>query len=129
MPFRKKTKSGYSYRDTPQERMRHGGDCLTQCIAYIIDVHPFRVPLFVRPRYKLWWNRVRSYLDSMGYKIRCFDGIPPNSGYAIVVGTSSEPGWEHAVVYKNGKMVFDPSNLPTKWRDNRCRRYFIISSK
>lgn len=107
-------------------RMRRTKGCLTDCVAYVLNLHPESVPYFVYPR-KGWMIRVRRFLRRHGYSAAwtvCLK--PPRRGTHIVCGDSLK--WKtstHAVVYRAGRLAYDPQ-FPSKWRDNRITHRLIL---
>ena len=102
------------------ERLRQTQGCLTDCIAYVFNLHPWKIPFFIYPR-KDWMKRVQTFFRRRGYI--CYwiksNKIPKNKKETIVCGNSLV--WKtasHVVVYKNRKCIFDPA-YPTKWKDSR----------
>ena len=109
-------------------KLRRTQGCLTDCIAYFLNLHPENVPFFVYPR-KDWMKRVRVFFKRYGYStfwlIADIDDIPKRGthivcGYSLVWKTAA-----HVVVYKNGKLVYDP-NYPSRWKDNRITHRLIV---
>jgi hypothetical protein len=100
--------------DRPVEKQR--GNCLTACVASLLDLPIEAVPNFIQvdvaggPN---WWWHLHTYLKMMGVEI---DGFkirnPPINRHYIVTGLSARASEEypihHAVIYYNGKMVHDP---------------------
>lgn len=108
------------------KKMRRTQGCLTDCIAYYLNLHPENVPYFVYPREK-WMDRVRKFFKKHGY-YAYWDlcTTPPKRGIHIVCGNSLKwKTYAHVVVYKNGKMVYDP-NYPSLWKDNRVTHRLIV---
>lgn len=107
--------------------LRRTQGCLTDCIAYYLNLHPERVPFFVYPRDN-WMARVRRFFWKHGFTVRwvrCEQ--PPQRGMHIVCGDSLV--WKtasHAVVYRTGKLAFDPQ-FPSKWKDSRITHRLVVS--
>jgi hypothetical protein len=108
-------------------KLRRTQGCLTDCVAYILNIHPENVPFFVYPR--LGWNdRLRKFFKKHNYIAhweQC--DTPPKRGTHIVCGDSLR--WKTAsyvVVYKNGKLVYDP-NYPSQWSDKRITHRLILN--
>lgn len=99
------------------QRLRRTQGCFTDCVAYYFNIHPENVPYFVYPR-KDWMKRVRTFFNKQGFD--CLwnkTTVIPKRGLCIVSGPSKK--WKtaaHSVVYKNGKLIYDP-NFPSTWRD------------
>ena len=108
------------------EKMRRTQGCLTDCVAYYLNLHPENVPYFVYPR-EGWNLRLMNFFKKHGFDIKWdFCKKPPKRGTHIVCGNSLKyKTFAHVVVYKNGKLVYDP-NYPSKWKDNRITHKLII---
>lgn len=61
-------------------------------------------------RAKGFWSEIYRWLATQGLKLKRVDCDDPRliGGYSIGVGPSPRGEFLHAVVCKNGKMVFDP---------------------
>lgn len=115
-------------------KLRRNQGCLTDCVAYILNLHPEHVPYFVYPR-KEWNVRLKRYLKNHGFEAiwqYCTNDRKnkrynlPKRGTHIVCGNSLT--WKtatHCVVYRNGKLVYDPQ-YPSKWKDNRITHRLIL---
>ena len=107
-------------------RLRRTQGCLTDCVAYFLNLHPENVPYFVYPR-KGWNDRLKKFLKKYGYSSFWLNITEiPKRGTHIVCGDSLV--WKtacHVVVYKNGKLVYDP-NYPSDWSDKRITHRLII---
>ena len=107
-------------------RLRRTQGCLTDCVAYFLNLHPENVPYFVYPRQK-WNERLKAFFKKNGYFSywkSC--KTPPKRGTHIVCGDSLK--WKtaaHVVVYKNGKLVYDPQ-YPSMWKDSRITHRLIV---
>lgn|SRR3990167_472862 len=110
------------------EKMRRNQGCLTDCVAYFLNIHPENVPYFVYPR-KDWNKRLRAFLKKHGYgSFWLNDPDIPRRGTHIVCGNSLKyKTFAHVVVYKNGKLVYDPQ-YPSKWNDKRVTHRLITHS-
>lgn len=101
--------------------------CMTDSVAYYLNLHPENVPLFVKfgkdwiKKFKNWWKR-------KGYTVRWeLCEKPPKKGKHIIVGNSLVwKKYSHMVVYKNGKLAYDP-NYPSKWKDHRITHRLVVS--
>lgn len=107
-------------------RLRHTQGCLTDCVAFWLDVHPESVPYFVYPR-KGWCARLKAFFKRHGYVVYWVDcEVPPKRGTHIVCGDSLV--WKtaaHVVVYRAGRLVYDP-DYPSRWSDKRITHRLII---
>jgi hypothetical protein len=107
------------------QRLRQTQGCLTDCVAYVLNIHPERVPYFVYPR-EGWMMRFRRFFRKHGYAVRwlpCTE--PPRRGVHIVCGDSLR--WKtaaHVVVYRAGKLAYDP-NYPSNWSEDRITHRLI----
>ena len=108
------------------DRLRRTQGCLTDCVAYFLNLHPENVPFFVYPR-KGWNERLKGFLKKHGYTAYWLNITEvPKRGTHIVCGDSLR--WKtaaHVVVYKNGRMAYDP-DYPSKWSDKRITHRLII---
>lgn len=110
-------------------RLRRTQGCLTDCVAYVLNCHPERVPYFVYPR-DGWMARLRRFFRVYGYDIRWkTSSTIPRRGMAIVCGDSLR--WKtfaHCVVYRNGKLAYDPQ-YPSKWTLSRMTHRLIMERR
>lgn len=108
------------------ERLRRTQGCLTDCVAYILNLHPENVPYFVYPR-KGWNERLKAFFKKHGYEVRWTNERPIVSrGLYIVSGNSLKyKTYAHVVVYRGKKMVYDPQ-YPSKWKDERATHRLVI---
>jgi hypothetical protein len=108
-------------------KLRHTQGCLTDCVAYFLNLHPQHVPLFIYPRLR-WCARLKAFLRKHGWEARWIKcDAPPSRGVTIVCGDSLK--WKtacHCVVYRAGRLAFDPL-YPSKWRDNRITHRLILT--
>ena len=109
-------------------RLRRTQGCLTDCIGYVLNQHPEHVPFFVYPR-QYWMRRVKAYFRRRGYKVYWVKTQEiPKRGTHLVCGDSL--AWKtasHVVVYRNGKLVFDP-DYPSRWSDDRMTHRLVMES-
>lgn len=107
-------------------RLRQTQGCLTDCVAYILNVHPARVPYFVYPR-KDWCRRLKRYFHRRGFCVRWrMCARIPRRGTYIVSGNSLR--WKtaaHVVVYRNGRLAYDPQ-YPSKWSEKRVTHRLVM---
>lgn len=107
-------------------RLRRTQGCLTDAVAYLLNVHPDRVPLFVYPRAG-WNQRLKAYFRRRGFKVRwrrC--STVPRRGMHLVCGTSLV--WKtagHAVVYRAGRLAYDP-DFPSRWTADRITHRLVV---
>lgn len=106
-------------------RRRYEG-CMTDCVAYYLNLHPEHVPLFVKWG-KDWSKKFRNWWKRKGYIVRWeLCKTPPKRGTHLIVGNSLVwKKYSHMVVYRNGKLVYDPS-YPSKWKNKRITHRLII---
>lgn len=100
------------------KRRREEG-CLTACVAYYFNQHPERVPLFIHP-VKGWKRRFRSYWRRRGYVARWErrESVPRRGTFIVVGPSLIHKDSTHAVVYRNGRMIYDP-HYPSQWTNRR----------
>lgn len=105
------------------QKLRRTQGCMTDCVAYIFNLHPENVPYFIYPR-EDWAKRLRSFFKKRGLVaiwVKTKD-IPKRGTYMVVGDSLKWKTYSHAVVYKNGKCIYDP-NYPSKWKENRITHY------
>lgn len=107
-------------------KLRRTQGCLTDSVAYFLNIHPENVPYFVYPR-EGWNDRLKAFFRKHGYQIYWdICKKPPSRGIHIVCGDSLVwKTYSHVVVYKKGKLAYDP-NFPSKWSDKRITHRLII---
>lgn len=107
-------------------RLRRTQGCLTDAVAYLLNVHPERVPLFVCPRAG-WSRRLKRYFRRRGYRVRwqrCHR--VPARGTHLVCGNSLTARWaSHVVVVRNGRLAYDPE-FPSRWDATRVTHRLIV---
>jgi len=107
-------------------RLRRTQGCLTDCVAFVLNVHPERVPYFVYPR-EGWMQRLRAFFRR--YRLRAYwitCAVPPKRGTHIVCGNSLR--WKtsaHVVVYRNGRVAYDP-DYPSRWTRERITHRLVL---
>ena len=110
-------------------RLRQTQGCLTDSVAYVLNLHPARVPYFVYPR-QHWMRRLRGWFRRRGFDVRwVLAATVPQRGIHIVCGNSLH--WKtasHVVVYRAGRIVFDPQ-YPSKWSDRRITHRLVIRKR
>lgn len=108
------------------ERLRITKGCLTDCVAYFLDLHPRNVPYFVYPR-KGWNERLKAFFKKHGYEVYWTNKNPIISrGLYLVCGDSlAYKTFAHVVVYRGKKMVYDPQ-YPSQWSDERATHRLVI---
>lgn len=117
------------------KKLRRTQGCLTDCVAYVLNIHPEKVPYFVYPR-EGWNNRLKNFFKKHGYEIKWRLVLQhrasnhyklPKTGTHLVLGDSLKwKTYSHAVIYKNGEMVYDP-NYPSKWQSSRITHRLILT--
>lgn len=108
------------------ERLRRTQGCLTDCVAYFLNIHPENVPYFVYPR-KGWNDRLKTFFKKHGYLVYWnLCKTPPKRGKHIICGDSlTWKTFSHVVVYNKGKLVYDP-DYPSRWNDKRITHILKI---
>lgn len=100
------------------------GNCLSACIASLMEISIEEVPNFHEgighkvPQddpegVKIFWKNVMNFLYANGYSLVHLDASEGSEtlthlkGYYLVGGESPR-GYQHAVIYHNGKLAHDP---------------------
>lgn len=96
------------------------GNCFSACLASVFYIPIEDVPNFYNVAGNdpaAWWGAVRDWLRDRGFGVMSIqaDLIDQFEGL-FIVGGESERGIEHAVLYQDGKVIFDPhpSNVGVK---------------
>lgn len=92
------------------------GDCLTACVASILEVPIDDVPHFNSPT---WRDKLNEYLIKFSLYSLCLPYALYSSvvqGYHISVLYVASLKLCHAVVGLNGKLIFDPSGLNFQYK-------------
>lgn len=122
-------------------RLRRTQGCLTDCVAYFLNLHPENVPYFVYPR-EGWNERLKAFFKRHGYEVRwnyCTNdpvqnkinskyALPKNGTHIIAGNSLRYKTYGHVVVYKKGKLAYDP-NFPSDWSDKRITHRLIVQKK
>lgn len=110
-----------------QSRVGKNGNCLSACIASLLEMQLKYLPKIDNSNYKNWINAYQLFLNPMnlGMTLSDFDHSP--KGWAIgVFGTGKK--YDHAVVCYNGRKRHDPT--PKKYRERARRlkdlKYWIV---
>ena len=108
-------------------RLRRTQGCLTDAVAYRLNLHPARVPLFIYPR-RGWMRRLKAFYRRRGFAVQWVAcQRPPAKGIHVVCGDSQV--WKrfaHAVVYRNGQLAFDP-NYPSQWKVKHMTHRLVMT--
>jgi hypothetical protein len=88
------------------------GNCMSACIASILNL-PIEEVIDTASdevRDGGFWEPIYQWLQSRGFKALSVAPNSPllNNKYSIGIGTSPRGKFNHSVVCKNGRMVFDP---------------------
>lgn len=107
-------------------KLRRTQGCLTDAVAYWLNIHPENVPYFVYPR-DGWNERLKKFFKKQGYEVYWKQAKkPPARGKHIVCGNSLKwKTFSHVVVYKNGQLIYDPQH-PSAWSPKRITHKLII---
>lgn len=93
-----------------KEKRKHGvNDCLSDCIAFMLDIHPMNVPYFVGMHDYV--KHMRKFLNKKGMEILAFpykEEYLERNTYYMVQGISPRKN-EHVVIYKGKKPFYDPN--------------------
>lgn len=100
----------------PYTPKRHTDGCLSDCVAYLLNVHPMSVPFFIEPE-KGWSRRFKGYMRRRGMAgwWGPFSPQPKSHGAYLVVGRSQiRKAGGHCVVYRGSEPVYNPSTTGIK---------------
>jgi len=108
------------------DRLRRTQGCFTDCVAFLLNKHPQRVPFFVLPR-KGWMARTRRFFRRHGYKIywRKTTRVPGRDTHIVCGDSLTWKTFAHVVVYRNGRLVYDPE-FPSRWHDYRTTHRLVL---
>lgn len=91
-------------------KRKHGvNDCFSDCIAFMLDIHPMNVPYFAGM--KNYVLPTRKFLEKRGYEICPIPFMPEylkGNKFYIIQGISHRKH-EHVVIYKGKKPFYDPN--------------------
>ena len=108
------------------KRLRRTQGCLTDCVAFYLNLHPERVPYFVYPRHG-WNDRLKRFFARYGLKVYWTTCRKvPKRGMHIVCGNSLNwKTYAHVVVYRNGRIAYDP-DWPSRWNRERLTHRLVV---
>lgn len=91
---------------------KQNGNCMAAAIASLLELPLSDVPNFedmgmTTPKSDRWFESLKDWLFELGFELLIWDQPVVLKGYYLV-GGKSDRGFEHQVVYKNGKMIHDP---------------------
>jgi hypothetical protein len=92
----------------PVDQTTYGtkGNCISACIASILEMPVKNIPLFVGEG---WWPRLLTWLGRRGLSATEIANHFPAPGYTIAFGPSTRLiGLGHACVARDGIVVHDP---------------------
>lgn len=82
-------------------------DCLRACLASLTGVRYEWIIDVTDPALEPAWNQhMAIWARTFGWEVDTHD--EPPSGYCIAVGPTERPSGNHAVIYHDGKLYFDP---------------------
>lgn len=87
------------------------GDCFAACVASVLEVSVADVPNFHADDWLARWNDWLAPLNVELVMTTCVDGAPHpclTRGYALLGARSPRGDWNHAVVCRDGAIVWDP---------------------
>jgi hypothetical protein len=97
----------------PGETDATGGDCFAACLASVLEIPLERVPVFHSGE---WWGRYQDWAEPLNLRLvwilvarRNAHVLADHKGYQIVGCDSFHGDWLHAVVYRDGRLCFDPN--------------------
>jgi len=106
------------------------GNCLQTCVAQLLGKPLNHIPNFMLFE-KKWFTSLVMYLETQGY---CPEKIeneaPPEDGNEYIVSLKflfHSEGLAHAVIMKNGQVVFDPwPNINYSYSDSIISGYYKL---
>lgn len=94
------------------------GNCLAASISSILELDIDDFPELPNKPDGAWNEVANEYLEKIGYcliTITHDKAFPfPIKGYHLICGNNPQLNCGHAIVGKDGKIVFDPSGSPTE---------------
>ncbi len=90
------------------------GDCMSACLASILEVDPKSIPKFLETDRHLFWPNVKIWCRTAHHKVlEVYAGLVQIRGYSILgyeLGLSPHAGQRfcHAIIAKDGKPVHCP---------------------
>lgn len=93
-----------------QTKFHPEGNCLTACIASLLEIPLENVPHHLGND---WFTKYNRFLAGPNFNLKLVrfpwdDECESLDGYAIAVGPSPRGDWYHAVVHYNSELVHDP---------------------
>lgn len=90
-------------------------DCWRAAIGCLLDIHPYKIPNFCYkyPHDNLWLRKTIDYCLSHFGKILFV--LPANKYKGEYIGIKYNSVVAHALIYNNGKLIWNPSGLSARW--------------
>lgn len=112
-------KKGHPLLREAVEQYEHN-NCFAKCIAWMLNVPKHHIPNFIgeideEKEWDEWWPPYLKWLRARGWNITCMqlnEDVPYVEGDVIGFGDHSESGVYHAVVLRDGKVIYDPALKP-----------------
>jgi UDP-N-acetylmuramoylalanine-D-glutamate ligase len=112
-----------------KEKRKNGiNDCFSDCIAFMLNIHPQSVPYFAGM--KNYINPTQRFFEKRKKMIRPLvfqDKFLKRGQYHMVQGISPR-GNEHVVIYKGRKPFYDP-NVKGGFLKKKPHTYWMIYTK
>lgn len=83
------------------------GNCMAASFASILELPLSEVPKFEDMGKKKWFRNLKDWLEKIGFTLLEWKEETWLPGYYLASG-KSERGFDHTVVYKDGKLMHDP---------------------
>lgn len=106
------------------------GNCLQASVASYFELELDRVPNFMLFGDDYYWEAFYWFVRSLGYELMGYvEQPPPNDGnfYIIHIDFGDEHKSSHAAIWKDGKIVHDPSPLKAN-QDDPIKGYYEIKT-
>jgi hypothetical protein len=94
--------------------MHQVGNCMSACIASMIGIPLADVPNFCAEKDGSWSDRANAWLVQHGIQLLTFETDPvswaPDYRRTVCIagGKSPRGDWEHAVLWREGQLFWDP---------------------
>lgn len=100
------------------------GNCLTACVASLLDIPIAELPNHQGEDWLERWNEKLASYNAHLIEIADPEAVQP--GYSILSGLSPRGKWLHAVICLDGKMVHDPHEDRTGIREGKRVDWMVL---